>query len=326
MSQGLPISRARSPRPKVLLLDPIHEDALDRLRRIFDVVVRFRPEPPELLELVSDVDVIVVRSGVRLPLAVFEQAARLKVVARAGSGVDNIDIAAARRGGVLVFNVPGGSAAAVAELALGLMLAVMRKIVLADRQVRADVWDKPALAGDQLSGKTLGVVGFGNIGSRVATIAAGFSVRVLATVARASARRNEELAAQGATLVELPVLLRESDVVCVAVPLTEGAANLIGEDELRVMKPSAYLINVSRGGVVDDIALLAALKSHSIAGAGLDVHLNESMPSPFAELDNVVLTPHIGAMSADAQRAIGEVVVDSIIGALAGEPIANRVC
>jgi len=312
--------------PKVLLLDPIHEDAIDRLRRSSEVVIRLRSEPAELPGLVSEADVVVLRSGVRLTAEVFERATRLKVVARAGSGVDNIDIAAARRAGVVVFNVPGGSAGAVAELALGLTLAVMRKIALADRQIRADVWGKPALTGDQLAGKTLGLVGFGNIGSRIAAISAGFSVRVLTTVARISQERHEELAARGVTLVGLPELLRESDVVCVAVPLTGDAANLIGEDELRAMKPGAYLINVSRGGVVDELALLAALKSHSIAGAGLDVHLNESTPSPFAELDNVVLTPHIGAMSEDAQRGIGEVVADSVFAALAGEPVANRVC
>src|SRR5438067_2984022 len=180
---------------KVLVLDPIHRDAIDRMRRTCDVVVRLRPSHDELLTLVSDVDAIVVRSGVQLPASVFEHAARLKVVARAGAGVDNIDQDAARRAGVQVFNVPGGSAGAVAELAFGLMLAVLRKIALADRQVRADVWRKPALEGIELAGKTLGVVGFGHIGSRIGRIAGGFSMRVLATVARPSGSRRDELAA-----------------------------------------------------------------------------------------------------------------------------------
>lgn len=313
-------------RPRVLVLDPIHADAVDRLRARFDVVIRLRPAPDDLLDLVCDVDAIVVRSGVRLPAAVFDRAPKLKVVARAGSGVDNIDKDAARRSGVQVFNVPGGSAGAVAELAIGLMLAVMRRISLADRQIRADVWNKPALEGDELATKTLGVIGFGNIGSRIARIASGFSLRVLAAVRHYSEARRIELADRGVELTDLPRLLAESDVVCVVVPLTDSTRGMIGEAELKTMRPSAYFVNVSRGGVVDEQALLAALRNGTIAGAGLDVHLHEGVASPLADLDNVVLTPHIGAMSADAQRAIGEVVADSLAIALDGGTVPNRVC
>jgi D-3-phosphoglycerate dehydrogenase len=314
-------------RPSVLVLDPLHEDALDRLRARFDVRVRLQPHPDELLTLVSDVDVVVVRSGVRLPAEAFAAAGRLKVVARAGAGVDNIDLEAAGRHGVVVFNVPGGSAGAVAELTYGLLLSVMRRIALADRQIRTGVWNKPALAGAELSGKTLGVVGYGNIGSRVGRIAAGFDLRILAAVGHPSPARAAEFAAAGVTLTDLGALLRESDVVCVSAPLTETTHGLIGKDEIAEMKPTAFLVNVSRGGVVDEEALLAALLDGGLAGAGLDVHLREgSGPNPFASLDNVVLTPHIGAMSTDAQRAIGETVVDNIVAALAGGPVANRVC
>lgn len=313
-------------RPKVLVLDPIHAEAVDRMRADFDVVVHLQPPPDVLLGLVSDVDVVVLRSGARLPAEVFEHARSLKLVARAGSGVDNIDLDAARRAGVQVFNVPGGSAGAVAELAIGLTLSVMRRISLADRQVRADVWNKAALEGDELAGKTLGVVGFGNIGSRIARIASGFSPRILATAEHHSESRRIELADRGVELVGLPRLLEESDVVCVVVPLTARTRAMIGMAELKAMKPGAYLVNISRGGVVDETALLAALRDGVIRGAALDVHVSEGATSPLAELDNVVLTPHIGAMSADAQRAIGHTVVESVVLALSGGVVPNRVC
>ncbi|MBB5159500.1 hydroxyacid dehydrogenase [Saccharopolyspora phatthalungensis] len=314
------------PPARVLLVDPIHDDAIARMRRTWDVVVRLRPSADELLRLVSDIDVIVVRSGVRLPATVFEHAPNLKVVARAGSGTDNIDLDAARRAGVVVFNVPGQSATAVAELTVGLLLAVTRKIALADRQVRANVWNKPALEGVELTGKTLGIVGFGAIGSRIARIAGGFSQRVLTAVDRVIESRRDDLAARGAELVDLGTLLAESDFVCVAVPLNDRTRGLIGAAELRAMKRSAYLVNISRGAVIDESALHTALRDGVIAGAALDVHSKEGQHSGLAELDNVVLTPHIGAMSADAQRVIGDVVVDSVTAALDGRAVANRVC
>lgn len=313
-------------RPRVLVLDPLHDDALADLRAAVDVVVCLKVDPAELPELVSGFDGVVVRSGVRLPAAVFERARRLRVVVRAGAGTDNIDLEAARRAGVQVGTVPGVSGGAVAELAIGLTLAVTRKIALADRQVRADLWCKPQLAGPQLAGRTMGLVGYGNIGSRVAEIASAFGMRVVASVSRDTAVRRAELAGHGVTLAPLGQLLAQADVVCVAVPLTAPTRGLIGVAELAAMKPSAYLVNVSRGGVVDEDALVAALRAGTVAGAALDVHLREGEPSPFAGFDNVVLTPHIGAMSVDAQRAVGQRAVQSILAALNGDPVTARVC
>lgn len=311
---------------RILVLDPIDAHALDRLRDTFEVVVRLQPGRKELIGLVGDADAIVLRSGARLSAEVLSAARRLRVVARAGSGTDNIDLAAAREAGVRVFNVPGASAEAVAELALGLTLALTRKIALADRQVRAGVWDKPALAGPQLAGRTLGVVGYGGIGSRVAALAQGFSMRTLAAAEHGGEERRRALARQGTRLVELPVLLRESDVVCLAVPLTARTRHLIAAPELHAMRRSAYLVNVSRGGVVDEDALAAALRDGTIAGAALDVFTQEGDAGALAALDNVVLTPHIGAMSVDVQRLIGDIVADSIITALDGGAVANQLC
>jgi D-3-phosphoglycerate dehydrogenase len=311
---------------RILVVDPIDADALAQLRSRFDVQVRLRPSGRQLLDLVPDVEVIVFRSGVTLSAAVFDRAARLKVVGRAGTGVDNIDLAAATRTGVCVFNVPGQSAGSVAELAFGLMLAAMRNIPCADRKVRAGVWEKASLMGSELQGRTLGVIGFGDVGSRIARIAAGFSMKVLASVAHPSPQRSEDLAGRGCLLVGLAELLALSDVVCLAVPLTEDTRGLIGSAALKSMKPSAFLVNVSRGGVVDEGALVAALRDRTIAGAGLDVHAEEAGAPPFSGLDRVVLTPHLGAMTSAAQRAVGRGLVEGITAALEGRDVPNRVC
>lgn len=311
---------------KVLVVDPIHDEALERLRRTCDVVVRLRPSADEIVTLSRDADVIVLRSGVQLSAELFAGAQRLKLVARAGAGTDNIDLTAARHAGVVVFNVPGESAGAVAELTIGLLLALARKISLADRQARTNIWNKSALVGSELAGKTMGIVGHGNIGARVAHLAQGFSMRVLTCVEREDEPRRRALAAKNIKLVGFPAMLRESDVVCLVVPLTPRTRGLISEPELAMMKCGAYLVNVSRGEIVDEPALHEALKQGTIAGAALDVRTDEGSPTQLSTLDNVVLTPHIGAMSSDAQRRIGHIVVESIHSAMTGAPVDNRVC
>ncbi|MEV5237900.1 amino acid adenylation domain-containing protein [Streptomyces cinnamoneus] len=311
------------PRTRVLVVDPLHESALAELHRTYDVHVELRPSADRLLRLVEDTEVIVVRSGVRIGADVIRAAPRLKVVARAGSGVDNIDLDAAEAAGVTVFNVPGVSAPAVAELALGLMLAAARHIVLADRQVRAGTWNKAALAGAELGGKTLGLVGVGRIGSRLARLALGVGMRVVATVDRDTPQRRAELADQGIEPTSRERLLATADVVCLAVPLTDRTHHLIDDGALRAMKRSALLVNVSRGPVVDEEALYRALTDGEIAGAALDVVAEEGNPGRLAGLDNVVITPHIGAMSADSQERIGRILLDSLREALAGRKVAT---
>ncbi|MFH8787013.1 amino acid adenylation domain-containing protein [Streptomyces roseoverticillatus] len=311
------------PRTRVLVVDPLHESALAELHRTYDVHVELRPSADRLLRLVEDAEVIVVRSGVRIGADVIRAAPRLKVVARAGSGVDNIDLDAAAAAGVTVFNIPGVSAPAVAELALGLMLSAARHIVLADRQVRAGVWNKAALAGAELGGKTLGLVGVGRIGSRLARLARGLDMRVVATVDRDTPQRRAELEDQGIELTSPEQLLATADVVCLAVPLTDRTHHLIDDEALRAMKRSALLVNISRGPVVDEEALYRALTDGEIAGAALDVVAEEGNPGRLAELDNVVITPHIGAMSADSQERIGRILLDSLREALAGRKVAT---
>ncbi|MFJ8859850.1 hydroxyacid dehydrogenase [Streptomyces sp. NPDC102451] len=312
-------------RARVLVLDPLHQDAVAELGRDHEVVVRLRPAEDELAGLVTDVDAIVVRSGVRITARVVEQAKRLRVVARAGAGTDNIDLDACRAAGVQVFNIPGASAGAVAELALGLVLAVTRNIVRADRRIREGVWDKTGSAGPELADRTLGVVGAGRIGSRLAELGQAVGMRVVASVARPSAQRDQELRERGVTRLALPELLATADVVCLAVPLTEATRGLVGAAELAAMRPESYLVNVSRGGVVDEDALYGALRGGTIAGAALDVHAVEHGLPALAALDNVVLTPHIGATTTDAQLRVGRILVTELRQALAGTSAEGRV-
>ncbi|WP_406727090.1 hydroxyacid dehydrogenase [Streptomyces sp. GD-15H] len=313
-------------RARLVVLDPVSPGALADLEQDHEVVVRLHPGHEELLELAADADALVVRSGVTIGAEVIRAGRRLKVVARAGSGTDNIDLAACRAAGVQVFNLPGVSAPAVAELAIGLMLAVTRNIALADRQIRAGRWKKPQLAGPGLEDRVLGVVGLGPIGSRIAQLGTAFGMRVLAAADRVTPERDEELRGRGIARVDLRDLLGTADMVCLAVPLTERTRDLIGAEELALMHAGSYLINVSRGGVVNEDALLRALKDGSITGAALDVHGQEAGTPALAALDNVVLTPHIGATTTDAQDRVGRLLVRELRAVLAGGQATNRVC
>ncbi|MFM9608179.1 NAD(P)-dependent oxidoreductase [Streptomyces niveiscabiei] len=312
--------------PRLLVLDPVRPEALAELGRDLEVVVRLKPPQDELAALVKEVDpdAVVVRSGVRLTGEVIRSAPRLRVIGRAGSGTDNIDVAVARELGIRVFTLHGVSANAVAELALGLALSVTRNLALADRQIRAGLWRKPELAGPELGGHTLGVVGLGPIGSRLAELARPLRMRVLASVASPTPQRTEELAAEDIELVPLERLLRESHVVCLALPLNDATRHLISGPELAAMGPDAYLVNVARGGVVDEQALYEALSAGVIAGAALDVHAVEGGVSPLAELDNVVLTPHIGATTHDAQHRIGTLLVSRLREELSAAGVLAR--
>lgn len=311
---------------RVLIVDPIDETAMEHLRQRYDVTVRIGVTTGELTELIRDTDVVVLRSGVRLTGEMITGSRRLRVIARAGVGLDNVDIAAARSAGVLVFNVPRISSWAVAELTIGLLLAAARQICLADRQVRAGSAIKSALVGGELRGSSLGIVGLGHVGRCVASLAKGFGMTVLASVLRYTDARRRQLAADSIRVMDLQELLREADAVVLTVPLTSSTRRLISSEQLQTMKRSAFLINVSRSEVVDETALLRALTTGGIAGAAIDVGGTELGRTKLAGLDNVVMTPHIGGMTRQAQRRIGAVLVDSIAAALAGDPVANQVC
>lgn len=300
---------------KILVAAPIHPDAIKLLKENgFEVIYDEYPPVEKLRELIKDVDAIIVRSKPKVPAEVIEAADKLKIIARAGVGLDNIDLEAAKRKGIKVVNAPAAPTRSVAELAVGLMLAVLRKIAFADRNMRSGKWVKKLCLGTELSGKTLGVIGFGRIGREVAKIAKyGFNMRILYyDVIEPPREAVEELNAE---YRDLDTLLQEADVVTVHVPLVKATYHLINDERLKKMKSSAIIINTSRGGVIDTEALVKALKEGWIAGAGLDVYEEEPLPEghPLTQLDNVVLTPHIGASTQEAQARAGIEVAEKII-------------
>lgn len=256
----------------------------------------------------------------RISAPMMDMAPRLRAIARFGVGTDNVDLKAATERGIIVTNTPGANATAVAELALGLMLDVARRISLTDRRMRAGQWR--GFAGWELSGKTLGVVGAGAIGRRMVALAKGFDMKVLAAVRRPDLVRAEEREwadANSVSIVDLPTLLRDSDFVSIHVPLTAHTRGLIGAAELAMMKPRAVLVNTSRGGIVDEDALASALSGGTIGGAALDVFESEPAEvSALACLDNVVLTPHLGGATGEALSTMASAASADILQVLAG--------
>jgi D-3-phosphoglycerate dehydrogenase len=300
---------------KVLVAAPIHERALEKLRSAgFEIVYEEYPSEDRLVELIRDVDAVIVRSKPVVSRRVIEAGEKLKVIARAGVGLDNIDLEAAEEKGIKVFNAPSAPTESVAELAIGLMIAVLRKIAYADRKLREGVWAKKECLGHELRGKVLGVIGMGRIGTAVARIAYhGFGMKIIYYDVRKCPKEIE--AELNAKCVDLDTLLRTADIVTIHVPLVPATRHMINEEKLRLMKKTAILINTARGGVVDTEALVKALREGWIAGAGLDVYEEEPLPPdhPLTKLDNVVLTPHIGANTVEAQERAGIEVAEKII-------------
>lgn len=267
-------------------------------------------------------DVVAIITGLE-PVTgkVINSAPRLRVIVKHGIGVDNIDLDAAKEKGVIVANSPGTNREAVADLVFGLMLSLARKIPQSDRQVREGKW--PKVFGQSVWGKTLGIIGLGVIGKSVAQRAKGFNMKVLAF----DKYWDEEFAsANGIIRSEVDEILKESDYVTLHVPLMEETRNLIGEKQISIMKPTAYLINAARGGVVDEDALYKALKEGRIAGAGIDVFSTEPpTQSPLLGLQNVILTPHMGGFTDGALSMTSEFVSQVVVDALKGREIRSRI-
>lgn len=295
---------------RILVTDPLHEDGIKGLREIGEVEVAVGLKPQELMEKVREFDVLVVRSATKVTKEVIDAGRNLKVIARAGAGLDNIDVEAAEARGIKVLNTPDAPTAAVAELVFGHMLCFARQIPSADASMKSGKWEKAKFMGTELRGKTLGIIGTGRIGKRVGHIARGFQMNLLAY----DIVKSEEFERQtGAKYVDLETLLRSSDFVTIHVPLTPQTRHMIGKRELELMKPSAVLINASRGEIVDEGALFEALRTGKIAGACLDTYEREPpLGSPLLNLPNVVLTPHLGASTHETQREAAILVVEMI--------------
>ncbi len=301
---------------KVLVADKLDEEALRALAKKSDVVAE-EVSPEKLLRVIQEYDGLVVRSRTKVTAEVLERAERLKVISRAGVGVDNIDIPAATKKGVMVVNAPAGSTQSVAELTVALMLALARRIPAADGSLKGGRWEKSRLQGVELCGKTLGLVGCGRIGSKVADICLGLGMSVLAFDPYL---REDTAAEKGIRLTSLDEVLEESDFVSIHAALTDETRHMIGKAAFQKMKRTAYLVNCARGPIVDEQSLVEALKEGQIAGAGLDVFEKEPpLGSPLLELENVVLTPHIGASTQEGQRRTGLLAVEQLLKGLGGE-------
>ncbi|MCD6128133.1 D-2-hydroxyacid dehydrogenase [Candidatus Bipolaricaulota bacterium] len=295
---------------KVLICDPLAESAVARLKEAgLEVVEKTGMSPEELAqELAKGYEVIVVRSATKVRKPAIDAAVGLKLIVRAGVGLDNIDVEYARKKGIEVRNTPRASTDSVAELTLAHMLALARSLPQATQSLREGRWEKKAFRGIELSGKTLGVIGIGRIGQAVARRALCLGMRVVAYD-----KFVKESPLPEVRMVPLEELLREADFVTLHVP-PDPAGPVIGKEEIAKMKPGAYLINCARGGVVDEAALLEALNSGKLAGAGLDVF--EEEPPKNMELlrhPKVSLTPHIGAQTKEAQGRVGDEVVDILL-------------
>jgi D-3-phosphoglycerate dehydrogenase / 2-oxoglutarate reductase len=309
-----------SDRARVLVREPIAETGIQLLREHFDVDV---DGESDLAVIVGDYDGIVIRSATKLTADLIARADRLKVIGRAGVGVDNIDVAAATRKGIVVANAPESTVISAAEHTVGLLLALSRNIPQAYAALKDGRWERSRYAGIELSGKTLGIVGFGRIGQQVARRALAMGMVVVAYDPVVSRERFRELGVDRAETLE--ELLGGVDFLTLHAPLTEETHGLISAETIASMRDGVRIVNAARGELVDEPALVDALRSGKVAAAALDVFAEEPYSGPLLELDNVVATPHLAASTEEAQDRAGEIVAEQVVAALSGQFVANAV-
>jgi len=301
---------------KILVTDGLESEALARLKERHEVDA-IEASPQQLLDLIGKYEAVIVRGRTKVTADVIGNGTKLRVIARAGVGVDNIDVAAATKHRIPVVNAPAASTVSVAELALAHMLSLARHIPQADRSVKAGRWDKKAFEGTELYGKTLGLVGSGRIGAEVAARAKAFGMRVVAYDPYLPPKVADE---RGIGLTTLEAVLLDSDFVSIHAALTDETRRMIGAKQLALMKKSAYVVNCARGEIVDETALAAAIKEGEIAGAAVDVFEKEPPAgSPLLTVEPTSLTPHLGASTKEAQVRVGETVVEDVLRVFAGQ-------
>ena len=286
---------------KIVIADDLDEIARRKFEKLGDLVYK----PTNLHLAVQDADVLVVRSTTKVDERVLDAAKRLKVVARAGVGLDNIDVLACERGGVKGIDAAGATTSSVAELTIGLIILMLRKVLTARDFAKQKIWKRNELIGNELRGKTLGIVGLGRIGSEVARIAKSMNIKVIAYDPYVKDSEN-------ARLVTLDELLRNSDVVSIHAMLTSQTVGMINSESIGKMKDGVYLVNTSRGALIDEEALYAALKSGKIKAAALDVLAQQPYDGKLLECDNVIITSHIGANTAEAQERISDELINKL--------------
>lgn len=311
--------------PKVLVSDPIDQSGIDVLSQVAQVDIKTGLSVEELVQIIPEYDALMIRSGTKVTAPIIEAGTQLKIIGRAGVGVDNVDVAAATRKGIVVVNSPEGNTIAAAEHALAMMLSLSRHVPEANQSIKSGKWERNKFMGVEVYKKTLGVVGLGKIGSHVAKVAKAMGMKILAYDPFISTERADQL---GCRLVDMDLLMQESDYITLHIPKTDETYHSINAAALAKMKPTARIINCARGGIIDEAALAEALKEGKIAAAALDVYENEPLEadSPLRELgQKIVMTPHLGASTAEAQVNVAIDVAEQIRDVLLGLPARSAV-
>jgi D-3-phosphoglycerate dehydrogenase len=301
---------------KILVADPIAEEGIQSLRSYAQVDVKTKLELEQLKAMIGDYDALIVRSQTKVGAGVIESGKKLKVIGRAGVGIDNIDVDAATRKGIVVVNAPTGNIIAAAEHTIALMLALARNVPQANSHLKSGKWQREEFVGTEIRNKTLGIIGLGNVGSEVAKRVQSFEMRVIAHDPFVSQDYAHNLEVD---LVPLDQLLREADFISLHVPLTASTKKLIGSKELAKLKPTARIINCARGGLIDEEAVVKAVKAGKIAGAAFDVFDHEPVTdSPLFKEDKIIVTPHLGASTVEAQTSVAQDVAAEVLAVLQG--------
>ncbi len=303
---------------KVLITDPISEEGIDTLRSQAQVDIRLGLKPEELISTIGDYEALIVRSQTQVSGEVIQAGKKLQVIARAGVGVDNIDVDEATQRGIVVVNAPTGNTISAAEHTIALMLSLARHIPQANAMLKSGVWRRSDFMGTEVRDKTLGIIGLGNVGSEVARRARGLQMKLVAHDPFISVDHARNLQVE---LVSLKQLLKESDFITLHLPLTSSTKGLIGAKELALVKPTVRIINTARGGLIDEKALVKAVKEKRVAGAAIDVFSTEpATESILFEDDNIIVTPHLGASTTEAQAMAAKDVAEQVIDVFKGQP------
>ncbi len=303
---------------RVLVCDPLADEGVVILEAFDQVDLQPGLSEDQLAEAVVGADALVVRSGATITKRIIQAADKLKIIARAGVGVDNIDVPAATRRGILVVNCPTGNTLAAAEYTIAMLMAAARNIPQAHATLHAGTWDRKRFIGRQVTGKTLGIVGLGKIGSEVAPRGRGLGMGIVAYDPYIAPQHADSL---GAEMLSLAEVLKRTDFLTIHTALTDETRGMIGAAQLALMKPGAIIINCARGGIVEENALVEALKEGRIGGAALDVFVGGSQPNPeLLALDNVVATPHLGASTTEAQVNVAVDAAQQVVDVLEGRP------
>ncbi len=309
---------------KVLITDGLEKEGKDLINAVGEAVDKKGIEPAELLQIIGEFDGLIVRGRTKVTREVFEAAKNLKAVGRAGVGVDNIDLQAAKDHGVTVVNAPTATTIAVAELGFGMMLALVRDIPHTDAEMKHDKWIKKDYMGHELHGKTLGIVGYGNIGGTISKYAQALGMKVLCYD---PIRDVDEMRATGADPVQLEELYASSDIITFHVPLIPTTKHMVNDETFSKMKDGVLLVNVARGGIIEEAALLRALASGKVAGAALDVYEKEPpVDWTIAEHPKVIAVPHVGGQTKEAQMRVAVDIASEVINVLQGSQLRWKIC